>query len=102
MRVSWHCSMTVGITSSAYGDFENECDCDFETDVDEEDWQDHCASAICPKCGGELWQDYDEPEIVICPTSRAVDEGDSAPLQAESTPEHLPIEEAGTTPALRN
>lgn len=33
---------------------------------------------------------------------RAVDEGDSAPLQAESTPEHLPIEEAGTTPALRN
>ena len=35
-------------------------------------------------------------------TSRAVDEGDSAPLQAESTPEHLPIEEADTTPALRN
>ena len=36
------------------------------------------------------------------PTKRAVDEGDSAPLQAESTPEHLPIEEADTTPALRN
>ncbi len=35
-------------------------------------------------------------------TSRAVDEGDSAPLQAESTPEHLPIEGADTTPALRN
>ena len=35
-------------------------------------------------------------------TKRAVDEGDSAPLQAESTPEHLPIEEADTTPALRN
>lgn len=35
-------------------------------------------------------------------TSRAVDEGESAPLQAESTPEHLPIEEADTTPALRN
>ena len=35
-------------------------------------------------------------------TSRAVDEGDSAPLHAESTPEILPIEEAGTTPALRN
>ena len=40
--------------------------------------------------------------IVIGLTSRAVDEGDSAPLQAESTPEHLPIEEADTTPALRN
>ena len=38
----------------------------------------------------------------ICPTLRAVDEGDSAPSQAESTPEHLPIEEADTTPALRN
>lgn len=35
-------------------------------------------------------------------TQRAVDEGESAPLQAESTPEHLPIEEADTTPALRN
>ena len=35
-------------------------------------------------------------------TPRAVDEGESAPLQAESTPEHLPIEEADTTPALRN
>lgn len=33
-------------------------------------------------------------------TKRAVDEGESAPLQAESTPEHLPIEEAGITPAL--
>lgn len=33
---------------------------------------------------------------------RAVDEGDSAPFQTESTPEHLPIEEADTTPALRN
>ena len=36
------------------------------------------------------------------PTKRAVDEGESAPLQAESTTEHLPIEEADTTPALRN
>lgn len=35
-------------------------------------------------------------------TKRAVDEGDSAPLQAESIPEHLSIEEADTTPALRN
>jgi hypothetical protein len=35
-------------------------------------------------------------------TPRAVDEGESAPLQAESTPEVLPIEEADTTPALRN
>lgn len=35
-------------------------------------------------------------------TSRAVDEGDSAPLQAESTTEHLPIEEADTMPALHN
>lgn len=35
-------------------------------------------------------------------TPRAVDEGESAPLQAESTPEVLSIEEADTTPALRN
>ena len=43
----------------------------------------------CPMCGRSL-------------TKRAVDEGDSAPLQAESTPEVLSIEEADTTPALRN
>jgi hypothetical protein len=36
------------------------------------------------------------------PTKRAVDEGESVPLQAESTPEYLPIEKADTTPALRN
>ena len=36
------------------------------------------------------------------PTKRAGDEGESAPLQAESTPEVLSIEEADTTPALRN
>jgi hypothetical protein len=36
------------------------------------------------------------------PTKRAVDEWESAPSQAESTPEHLPIDEADTTPALRN
>lgn len=35
-------------------------------------------------------------------TKRAVDEVESAPLQAESTSEVLSIEEAGTTPALRN
>ena len=34
-------------------------------------------------------------------TIRAVDEGGSASLQAKSTPEKLPIEEAGTTPAHR-
>lgn len=36
------------------------------------------------------------------PTKCAVDEGDSTPLQAESTPEVLSIEEVGTTPTLRN
>jgi len=41
-------------------------------------------------------------EIQRRPTKRAVDEGDSAPLQAESTPEHLSIEEAESSPALRN
>jgi predicted ATP-dependent serine protease len=41
-------------------------------------------------------------EFTRRPTKRAVDEGDSAPLQAESTPEVLSIEEADTTPALRN
>ena len=41
-------------------------------------------------------------QLAVCPTRRAVDEGDSASLQAESTPEHLPIEEAESTPALCN
>ena len=40
-------------------------------------------------------------EREVCPTMPAPDAGESAPLQAESTPEHLPIEEADTTSALR-
>lgn len=55
---------------------------------------------VCPSCAVK--------EIVALRrqikrlTKRAVDEGESAPLQAESTPEVLSIEEADTTPALRN
>lgn len=55
---------------------------------------DGCGCGV--RCKGGLFCIY--PHL----TKRAVDEGDSAPLQAESTPEHLPIEEADTTPALRN
>jgi hypothetical protein len=50
---------------------------------------------------GFLWQEKPARKKRR-PTKRVVDEGESAPLQAESTPEHLPIEEADTTPALRN
>ena len=98
MRVSWHCSMTVGITSSAYGDYENECDCDFETDVDEEDWQDNYASAICPKCGGELLQDYDEPQIVICSTKYAPDVASATSAEPDSGLESVPAVEFDTQP----
>lgn len=62
------------------------------------------AEAILDGCGADegltLWGRIASIKERL--TKRAVDEGDSAPLQAESTPEHLPIEEADTTPALRN
>lgn len=59
----------------------------------------------CRVCGGITFHFPDGEECENCgfrPTVRAVDEGDSAPSQAESTPEHLPIEEADTNPPLRN
>ena len=52
----------------------------------------------------DAWCFHDKDFIVELrrPTQRSVDEGESAPLQAESTPEHLPIGEADSSPALRN
>lgn len=66
---------------------------------------DHACGNVCP--GDSFVPDISHVTCKhclakICPTSRAVDEGDSACNGAESTPEHLPIEEAGTAPALRN
>lgn len=52
----------------------------------------------------DAWCFHDNDFIVELrrPTSRAVDEGESAPLQAESTLEDNPIEGADTIPPLRN
>lgn len=72
-------------------------------------------SVVCDKCGAKhpsarglsLVAEWDDREYICgkCKrllTKRAIDEGESAPLQAESTPEVLSIEEADTTSALRN
>ena len=77
----------------------------------------HCGlpnyAGLCPYCSGneqaymdELYpyfgEVYEGQAEKFGLTLRAVDEGESAPLQAESTLEDNPIEGADTTPPLRN
>jgi len=79
-----------------------------ETHLNDEDYVSYGSwSYTCHDCGfsyrhGSAGVGEQVVKFNSRPTRRAVDEGDSAPLQAESTPEHLPIEEADTAPALRN
>lgn len=70
MKTKWTCSATINIIFSPYGDFEQECNCEFIAEVDEGDWAEGCASARCPKCGSVLWQDEEEVIVIaerICP-----------------------------------
>jgi hypothetical protein len=64
VHLQWHCSTTLGIKSSPYGDYEIECDCDFDTYADKDEYLEESVSATCPSCGNELWQSYDEPHVI--------------------------------------
>ncbi len=79
-----------------------------ESHLNDEDYVSYGSwSYTCPNCGfsyrhGSAGVGEQVAKFNSRPTPRAVDEGESAPLQAESAPEVLSIEEADTTPALRN
>lgn len=42
----------------------DECDTAFETEDARESWDAVMCNATCPRCGAELTQRYDEPELI--------------------------------------
>jgi ssDNA-binding Zn-finger/Zn-ribbon topoisomerase 1 len=66
MRIRWYCGHYYGPAYwKEYDDwvFEpDECGEEFETECDEEEWDDGSALAQCPKCGAKLTQQDDQPE----------------------------------------
>lgn len=67
IRLSWHCGCYVGQAKwQNLDDYEpDECDTDFETDDhDRETWEEKSCTATCPKCGAELTQKSDDPELL--------------------------------------
>ena len=66
MKIRWHCGYYVGPMkwqgTEVYEP--DECGTEFDTEVSEEEWIYGDATAICPRCGAELYQDDDEPWII--------------------------------------
>ena len=56
MRIKWYCG--------SFSFDRNECGYEFVTDVNDDDWDMERTSAVCPRCGAELIQKYDLPEVV--------------------------------------
>ena len=68
VRVSWFCGHYYGAPKWRFsGDWvkePDECCEEFETEHDKAEWDDGSVTAKCPKCGAELTQQDDSPEIV--------------------------------------
>ena len=65
VRVGWLCEAHVGQWHyTEYGIDCDECQTEFETVADEEDWKEGICEATCPRCKTELTQRDDSCEIV--------------------------------------
>ena len=71
VKVKWYCGCYFGAPKWRFsGDWvkePDECGEEFETECDKAEWDDKSVSAKCPKCGSELTQEYDHPELVEKP-----------------------------------
>ena len=67
ITIHWHCACFVGLCKwQTLEDYEpDECDTDFTTEDSIETWIETQCSATCPRCGAELTQQYDEPEMTV-------------------------------------
>lgn len=64
IKVKWKCRHYLEVYSDIFCD-PDDCYCSlFITEVDERDWDKENAAAICPKCGFELTQKNNSPEVV--------------------------------------
>ncbi len=66
VKLAWTCGLAVGATYWQTVDIyeSDECGCEFETEHEIEEVEERIASAICPKCGGELNMRDDAPDII--------------------------------------
>lgn len=66
LKVSWYCGRYYGppVWHGTETFEPEECGTEFETEVDEDDWDTESAEAVCPKCGSVLEQADDLPELV--------------------------------------
>ena len=68
IRVKWYCGHSFGAPKWHFsGDWvkePDECCAEFETECDKDEWDDNSLTAVCPKCGTELRQQDDQPEII--------------------------------------
>lgn len=68
LRLFWYCGFYNGAPKWHRGIHDaiyepDECMTEFETLEYVEDWHDEICTAICPRCGAELTQEYDSPEL---------------------------------------
>ena len=69
MKALWVCGNYYGPPEwrRCWGDWcyePDDCGGEIETEVDPEEWEAEECGAVCPKCGAELTQKYDCPELV--------------------------------------
>lgn len=67
ITLHWHCGCFVGPCKwHGTEDYEpDERDTDFTTEDSMEMWVEKQCSAECPRCGAELTQKYDKPEMTV-------------------------------------
>ena len=67
VKISWYCRLAVGEPKWHGTEYyePDECENEFEEVVDADELEYGCYSTICPKCGGELTQEFDEPTIEV-------------------------------------
>ena len=64
--LKWHCGLYIGSPKWRGTDYcePDECGMEFETEEPCEEIEQMICSTKCPKCGGELNMQDDEPEIL--------------------------------------
>lgn len=66
MKLKWYCDRFVGDYkwhgTEVYEP--DDCDTEFVTEEDAEDYKENMCKAQCPKCGATLIQDWDEPKCI--------------------------------------
>ncbi len=66
VKIRWNCFLFFGAPKWHGTDIyePDECGNEFDTVEDRAEWDEKTCTAVCPKCGGQLTQRDDHPELV--------------------------------------